>query len=79
MGWQTVVPALALVSVTFAPMALRHANPGFVVMTFLLSLGFLYFAGRLAVVRSNASARRPLLFSIVYLPLVFVLQVLARV
>jgi len=79
MGWQTVVPALALVSVTFAPMALRHANPGFVVMTFLLSLGFLYFAGRLAVVRSNASARRLLLVSIVYLPLVFVLQVLARV
>src|SRR6266850_6217360 len=27
MGWQSVLPALALVSVTFAPMALRHANP----------------------------------------------------
>jgi protoheme IX farnesyltransferase len=79
MGWQSVLPALALVSVTFASMALRHANPFFVVGMFLLSLGFLYFAGRLAVVRSNGSARRLLLVSVVYLPLVFALQVLARV
>jgi len=79
MGWQSVLPALALVSVTFAPMALRHANPIFVAGMFLLSLGFVYFAGRLAIVRSNGSARRLLLVSVVYLPLVFALQVLARV
>jgi protoheme IX farnesyltransferase len=79
MGWQSVVPALALVSVAFAPMALRHANPVFVAGTLLLSLGFLYFAARLALVRSNQSARRLLLVSILYLPLVFLLVVLARV
>lgn len=78
MVWQSVVPALALVSVTFAPMASRHANPVLVAGTFLLSLGFLYFAARLALTRSSQSARRLLLVSIIYLPLVFVFQALAR-
>jgi protoheme IX farnesyltransferase len=78
-GWQSVLPALALVSVTLAPLALRHANPVFTVGTLLLSLSFLYFAAKLALIRSNGSARRLLLFSVVYLPLVFALQVLARV
>jgi protoheme IX farnesyltransferase len=79
MEWQSVLPALALVSVAFAPMALRHANPVFVTGTLLLSLGFLYFAARLALIRSNQSARRLLLVSILYLPLVFLLVVLAKV
>jgi protoheme IX farnesyltransferase len=79
MGWQSLLPALALVSVAFAPMALRHANPVFVTGTLLLSLGFLYFAARLALIRSNQSARRLLLVSILYLPLVFLLVVLAKV
>lgn len=79
MGWQSVLPALALVSVAFAPMALRHANPVFVTGTLLLSLGFLYFAAQLALIRSSQSARRLLLASILYLPLAFVLVVLAKV
>jgi heme o synthase len=78
MGWQSVLPALALVSVAFAPMASRHANPVFVTGTLLLSLGFLYFAARLALIRSNQSARRLLLASILYLPLAFLLVVLAK-
>ena len=68
MGWQSVLPALALVSVAFAPMALRHANPVFVTGTLLLTLGFLYFAARLALIRSSQSARQLLLVSILYLP-----------
>jgi protoheme IX farnesyltransferase len=78
MGWQCVLPSLALVSVTVVPMVLRHANPVFATGMLLLSLGFLYFAARLALVRSNIAARRLLLASVVYLPLAFVLQVLAR-
>jgi len=78
MGWQSVLPALALVSVAFAPMALRHTNPVFVAGTLLLSLSFLYFAARLALIRSSQSARRLLLVSILYLPLVFLLVVLAK-
>ena len=79
MGWQSVLPALALVAVAFAPIALRHGNPVFVAGTLLLSLGFLYFAARLTLIRSSQSARRLLLVSVVYLPLVFLFQVLARV
>jgi protoheme IX farnesyltransferase len=79
MGWQSVLAALALVPVAFAPMASRHANPVFVMGTLLLSLGFLYFAARLALIRSSESARRLLLVSILYLPLAFLLLVLAKV
>jgi protoheme IX farnesyltransferase len=78
MEWQSVLPALALVSVAFAPMALRYANPVFAAGILLLSLGFLYFAARLALIRSNQSARRLLQVSILYLPLVFLLLVLAK-
>jgi len=79
MGWQSVLPTLALVFVTVAPLVLRHSSPAVTGGTLLLSLSFLYFAGRLAVVRSNAAARRLLLASVIYLPSVFVLQLLARV
>jgi protoheme IX farnesyltransferase len=79
MGWQSVLPALALVAVAFAPIALRHGNPVFVAGTLLLSLGFLYFAARLTLIRSSQSARRLLLVSVVYLPLVLLFEVLARV
>jgi len=67
-----------VMSLLFAPMALRHANPLFVTGTLLLSLGFLYFAARLALIRSSQSARRLLLVSILYLPLAFLLVVLAK-
>jgi protoheme IX farnesyltransferase len=77
MGWQTVLPGLALISVTFASMVLRHANPLLASVSLLLSLGFLYFAARLAIIRSSESARSLLLVSIVYLPLIFVLQLFA--
>jgi heme o synthase len=79
MGWQSVLPALALVAVAVTAMALGQGNPVLMAATLLLSLGFLYFVGRLALIRSSQSARRLLLVSVVYLPLVFLLLVLARV
>jgi protoheme IX farnesyltransferase len=79
LGWQSVLPALALVFVTVGPLFLSNASPAVTGGTLLLSLSFLYFAARLTVVRSNAAARRLLLASILYLPLVFVLQVFTRV
>ena len=78
-GWQSVVPTLALVPVTCVPMALRHTHPLLVFGTLFLSLVFFYFAARFALIRSNGSARRLLLISVLYLPLVFLLQVVARV
>jgi heme o synthase len=74
---QSVLPALALVCVAVVSMIVRHASPLASVGTLLLSLNFLYFAARLALVRSNMAARGLLLFSVIYLPAVFVFQVLA--
>jgi protoheme IX farnesyltransferase len=78
-GWQSVLPTLALVAVTCVPMALGHSHPVLIFGMLFLSLIFLYFAGSFALVRSNGSARRLLLVSVLYLPLAFLLQVLARV
>jgi len=79
MEWQSVLPSLALIPTSVASLILQHANQVLVVATLLLSLSFLFFAARLAGIRSNGAARQLLLVSVVYLPLVFLLHVLARV
>lgn len=79
MGWQSALPALVLVPITFTPVILRHANPLLAVGTLALSLGYVYCAARLAIVRTNEAARRLLLVSIVYVPMIFALQVLTGV
>jgi protoheme IX farnesyltransferase len=76
--WQSVLPAVALIPITLAPMFLRQANLLFSVGMLLFGLGFAYYALRLACDRSNQSARRLLIASVIYLPLAFVLQVLAH-
>lgn len=73
MQWQSVLPAVALVPTAVAWLILQHANQILVVASLLLSLSFLYFASRLAGLRSNGSARQLLMVSIVYLPMVFAL------
>jgi len=78
MGWQSVLPSLALIPTAVASLILRHANQVLVVATLLLSLSFLFFAARLAGIRSNGAARQLLLVSVAYLPLVFLLHVLTR-
>jgi protoheme IX farnesyltransferase len=78
MGWQSVLPSLALIPTAVASQILQHANQVLVVATLLLSLSFLFFAARLAGIRSNGAARQLLLVSVVYLPLVFLLAVLTR-
>jgi heme o synthase len=79
MGWQSVLPSLALIPTAVASLILQHANEVLVVATLLLSLSFLFFAARLAGIGSNGAARQLLLVSVVYLPLVFLLHVLTRV
>jgi len=48
-GAQSVLPSFALLSVSLVPLILRHANPALAAGSFLLSLAFLYFAGKLAL------------------------------
>jgi len=72
-AWVTMLPILGLVILSLAPTALA----GVVCRTgvFLLSVGLAYCGGQLSLRRSTVAARRLLLASLVYLPLVFVLMV----
>src|SRR5260370_27702081 len=78
MAWQSVVPSLGLVLLSFAPMLLGSEGLVYTIGALLFSVCFLYYGGQLALLRNNASARRLLLASIVYLPLIFVLMVLDK-
>jgi len=78
MSWQTVVPALALLSVTLSPALLGRSSFTYTVGSLLVTWIFAYFATQLATRRSRSSARRLLLASIIYLPLMFLLVVLCR-
>jgi len=78
MSWQTVVPALALFPVTLSPALPGHSSFSYTVGSLLVTGIFVYFATQLATRRSRSSARRLLLASIIYLPLMFLLVVLCR-
>ena len=72
-AWLTALPTLGLVILTLATTTL--AGPVCRTGAFLLSLGFAYCGAQLSFRRSTAAARRLLLASIVYLPLLFALMV----
>jgi protoheme IX farnesyltransferase len=79
MAWQSLAPTLALIPLSLAPRLLGHTGPAYFVGALLLSSGFLHYGARLALQRSNAAARRLLVASIVYLPLLFVLMMLDKI
>jgi heme o synthase len=70
MAMQTLSPLLALVAMSTMQSPTRHAA----IFYCALSLGFLYFGLEFVLRRSGSSARRLLLASIVYLPLLFLLR-----
>jgi protoheme IX farnesyltransferase len=70
---ETLLPLLALVAISMVQFPTRHAGI-FYVAGALLGLGFLYFGLTFVFQRSRSAARRLLAASIVYLPLVFVLD-----
>ncbi len=78
MAWQCVLPLLALVPMTVVPMLLAHDRLFYVAGVFILSSGFLFCGARLVLRRSNTEARRLLFASIIYLPLVLLLMMLAK-
>lgn len=77
-AWMTVLPLLALVPVSLIP-GLKGAT-GLVYPVGALPAGsvFLYFGAQLVLRKSNSAARRLLLVSIFYLPLVFVLLMIDK-
>jgi heme o synthase len=70
---ETLLPLLALVAISILQFPTRHAATFYCVGA-LLGLGFLYFGLEFVLRRSRAAARRLLAASIVYLPLLFVLN-----
>ena len=76
MAWQTLAPSLLLIPVSLTPVLLGQARAIYLIVTLVLSCGFLYYAVCLAVRKSNTVARQLLFASVAYLPLTLVLLVL---
>ena len=62
---------MLLIPFTLAPTALHMAGNVYLSAALLLDLGLLYFGARLARERSRQSARRLLLASVLYIPVLF--------
>jgi protoheme IX farnesyltransferase len=69
MSRQAMVPALALIPLS----VIAGASPVYRFLACIMSAVYLYYSGRLAVERSNLAAKRLLMVSIIYAPLVFCL------
>jgi protoheme IX farnesyltransferase len=70
--------SLALLPVSVIPTFLGQVGWVYMIGASLLGLGLLHFAIRLAVRRANSLARRLVLASVIYLPLVFALMMLDK-
>jgi protoheme IX farnesyltransferase len=75
---QIVVNSLMLIPVSLMPTALGISGTVYLVGAIILGLLFLYSSIACAVAKTRQHARRLLLASVVYLPLLFVLMVLNR-
>jgi heme o synthase len=76
--YQAMIPLLVLVPLSLTPVFYGRAGRVYLATALVLGAGFIYRADQLAVHQSNAMARRLLLTSIVYLPLIFIALVLDR-
>ena len=76
MRLQTMLPSLGLIALSFAPMLLGSDGLFYTAGMLLFSICFLCYGAQLAIRKTNGAARRLLLASIAYLPLVFVLMLL---
>src|SRR5437879_4309875 len=75
---QTILPLLALVPLSLLPALAGQPSIFYFTGALLLSLGFSFYGVQFVLRRSNASACRLLLASIIYLPSLLVLIVLLR-
>jgi protoheme IX farnesyltransferase len=75
---QIIAYLMALVPVSLIPAFFGQAGYAYLLGAGILGLGFLGYGARLAASRTNAQAKRLLLASIVYLPLVFALMMVDK-
>ncbi len=78
-GRQITLYVLALLPLSLVPTVIGSAGVVYFGGALVLGAGLLYFGVRMMIVRSAANARRVLLTSVVYLPLLLGLLVLDRV
>jgi protoheme IX farnesyltransferase len=78
MSWQALAGSFLLLPVTVGQVITTGFSLPSSFAAGLLSAGFFYYSARLALHRSNRAARRLLLASIVYLPLVYFLFVITK-
>ena len=74
-NWMTVLPLLFLIPLTLFPAFSRHADVVYSLGTLFAGVIFLYYGAGLALQKSNQHAKRLLLASIAYLPVVFALLI----
>jgi len=74
-NWMTLLPLLVLIPLTLFPAFSGHANAIYALGALFAGSIFLYHASVLALQKSNQHARRLLLASIAYLPVVFALLI----
>lgn len=77
-GRQIICHCLALLVVSLTPTLIGIAGPLYFVAALLLGVGFCFFGVGLAIRPTLASARRLLLASLIYLPVLLVLMALDR-
>lgn len=78
MATQVAGFSLLLIPVSVIPTLLGQAGLVYLFGAIILGIGFLYYACRLAISRSNLVARRVLLASVIYLPLLFILMMVNK-
>jgi protoheme IX farnesyltransferase len=78
-GRQIALYTLVLLPISLAPSAFGFAGVVYFVGAFVLGVGFLWFGVRLARLRTVPEARRLLLASVAYLPLLFGLLAVDRI
>jgi len=77
-GTHVVTNCLALVPVALLPTLMGLTGPAYFLIALLLGVGFLWTAIGLARARSAAAARRVLVASLVYLPVLLTVMALDK-
>lgn len=78
MAWQMAISSVVLLPVSLAPAWLGAAGLPYLLGALILGLAFSGFGMRLAITRSRTLARRVLLASVLYLPVLFGLLMLDK-
>ena len=78
LSWEILLSLIFLIPATLAPTFLHMAGPVYFVLACFLNAAFLYFGIRMTRERNNERARRLLLASVLYLPVLFAFLVLSN-